>query len=215
MGGALEGLRVLDLTWGTAGPMTTMFLADNGADVIRIEPPSGDPFAGQTGYRVWNRGKRSAVLDLQADEGRREFLALAAQSDVVIDSFSPGTTKRLGIDHEVLDRVNPRLITCSITGYGEHPAHRDRPGYDALVAATDRACCSTRKDGAGPRWSSSAGVPGPSPSSTPPRAWCAAPTATGPSFREPSGRASVRPTSPRSASRLPCTPARSVAKDSG
>ena len=135
MGGALEGLRVLDLTWGTAGPMTTMFLADNGADVIRIAPPSGDPFADQTGYRVWNRGKRSAVLDLHAEEGRREFLALAAQSDIVIDSFSPGTTKRLGIDHEALDRVNPRLITCSITGYGEHPAHRDRPGYDALVAA--------------------------------------------------------------------------------
>ncbi|HEY1653474.1 MAG TPA: CoA transferase [Acidimicrobiales bacterium] len=135
MGGALEGLRVLDLTWGTAGPMTTMFLADNGADVIRVEPPAGDPFAGQTGYRVWNRGKRSAVLDLKADEGRREFLALAAQSDVVIDSFSPGTTARLGIDPEALAGVNPRLITCSITGYGEHPAHRDRPGYDALVAA--------------------------------------------------------------------------------
>jgi crotonobetainyl-CoA:carnitine CoA-transferase CaiB-like acyl-CoA transferase len=115
--------------------MTTMFLADNGADVIRIEPPSGDPFAGQTGYRVWNRGKRSAVLDLKADEGRREFLALAAQSDVVIDSFSPGTTARLGIDPEALGRVNPRLITCSISGYGEHPAHRDRPAYDALVAA--------------------------------------------------------------------------------
>jgi crotonobetainyl-CoA:carnitine CoA-transferase CaiB-like acyl-CoA transferase len=135
MAGALEGLMVLDLSWGTAGPMTTMFLADNGADVIRIEPPSGDPFAGQTGYRVWNRGKRSAVLDLKADEGRREFLALAARSDVVVDSFSPGTTARLGIDHAALSRANPRLITCSITGYGDHATHRDRPGYDALVAA--------------------------------------------------------------------------------
>jgi crotonobetainyl-CoA:carnitine CoA-transferase CaiB-like acyl-CoA transferase len=115
--------------------MTTMFLADNGADVIRIVPPSGDHFAGQTGYRVWNRGKRSAVLDLKADEGRRAFLALAARADIVIDAFSPGTTERLGIDHETLSRVNPRLITCSITGYGEHRAHRARPGYDGLVAA--------------------------------------------------------------------------------
>ena len=97
MAGALEGLMVLDLSWGTAGPMTTMFLADNGADVIRIEPPSGDPFAGQTGYRVWNRGKRSAVLDLKSDEGRRDFLALAARADVVIDSFSPGTGSQFAL----------------------------------------------------------------------------------------------------------------------
>ena len=69
MAGALEDLRVLDLSWGMAGPMTTMFLADNGADVIRIESPQGDPFARQTGYRVWNRGKRSARLDLQSERG--------------------------------------------------------------------------------------------------------------------------------------------------
>jgi crotonobetainyl-CoA:carnitine CoA-transferase CaiB-like acyl-CoA transferase len=135
MVGALEDLRVLDLSWGMAGPMTTMFLADNGADVIRIESPLGDPFALQTGYRVWNRGKRSARLDLQGDEGRRQFEELVRRSDVVIDSFSFGTTTRLGIDHDSLVALNPRLITCSITAYGEHPAHRDRPGYDGLVAA--------------------------------------------------------------------------------
>ena len=135
MAGAFADLRVLDLSWGTAGPMTTMFLADNGADVIRIEPPQGDPFAQQTGYRVWNRGKRSACLDLWSSEGRKHFDELVLTSDVVVDSFSWGTTTRLGIDHDALSGLNPGIITCSITGYGEHPMHRDRPGYDGLVAA--------------------------------------------------------------------------------
>jgi crotonobetainyl-CoA:carnitine CoA-transferase CaiB-like acyl-CoA transferase len=135
MAGAFERLRVLDLSWGVAGPMTTMFLADNGADVVRIESPRGDPFSQQTGYRVWNRGKRSAVLDLESVEGRQQFDALAAKSDVVVDSFSWGTTARLGIDHDALSALNPRIITCSITAYGEHPIHRDRPGYDGLVSA--------------------------------------------------------------------------------
>ncbi len=135
MAGAFGDLRVLDLSWGMAGPMTTMFLADNGADVIRIESPRGDLFAQQTGYRVWNRGKRSACLDLRSDEGRRQFNELARTSDVVVDSFSLGTTTTLGIDHEALSTLNPGIITCSITAYGEHSGHRDRPGYDGLVAA--------------------------------------------------------------------------------
>jgi crotonobetainyl-CoA:carnitine CoA-transferase CaiB-like acyl-CoA transferase len=135
MAGVFAGLQVLDLSWGTAGPMTTMFLADNGADVTRIEPPDGDPFRDQTGYRVWHRGKRSARLDLRSLEGHQAFLTLAGTADVVVDSFSPGTTTDLGIDHENLSRLNPGLITCSITGYGDHPEHRDRPGYDGLVAA--------------------------------------------------------------------------------
>jgi crotonobetainyl-CoA:carnitine CoA-transferase CaiB-like acyl-CoA transferase len=135
MAGVFEGLRVLDLSWGIAGPMTTMFLVDNGADVTRIEPPEGDPFRHQSGYRVWQRGKRSARLDLHDEVGREAFLALARGADIVVDTFSPGVTTRLGIDHESLSRLNPALITCSITGYGDHEAHRDRPGYDALVAA--------------------------------------------------------------------------------
>jgi crotonobetainyl-CoA:carnitine CoA-transferase CaiB-like acyl-CoA transferase len=135
MARAFEDLRVLDLSWGIAGPMTTMFLADNGADVLRIESPAGDPFAQQTGYRVWNRGKRSVSLDLQSGEGRGQFDELARTSDVVVDSFSFGATARLGIDHDALIVLNPHIITCSITAYGEHPVHRDRPGYDGLVAA--------------------------------------------------------------------------------
>ncbi len=135
MKGAFEGLKVLDLSWGTAGPMTTMFLVDNGAAVTRIEPPPGDPFGAQTGYRVWNRGKRSARLDLRSEEGLRAFRTLASRADIVIDSFSPGTMARLGIDHDALMSLNPQLITCSITAYGDHVVHRDRPGYDGLVAA--------------------------------------------------------------------------------
>jgi len=135
MPGVYDGLTVLDLSWGTAGPMTTMLLADHGAAVTRIEPPSGDPFAAQSGYRVWNRGKRSARLDLRSDHGREAFLALTSQADVVVESFSIGTTARLGIDHAAVAARNPRLITVSISAYGSHPEHANRPGYDALVAA--------------------------------------------------------------------------------
>ena len=106
--------------------MTTMLLADNGADVTRIEHPDGDPFAGQSGYRVWNRRKRTERLDLRADDARDAFLERAAQADVVVESFSPGTTKRLGIDDETLRAGNDRLIYCSITGYGRGNRHRCR-----------------------------------------------------------------------------------------
>ena len=162
MAGAFEGLRVLDLSWGMAGPMTTMLLADNGAEVTRIEPPDGDPFGDQTGYRVWHRGKRSARLDLQSADGREAFLALAASADIVVDSFSPDTTARLGIDHETLSPLNPSLITCSITGYGDHPAHRDRPGYDGLVAART-GLLFDQKGRRGTAMEYIAGRPGPHP----------------------------------------------------
>ena len=130
----LDGLKVIDLSWGIAGPMTTMILADQGARVTRIERPGGDPFRMQSGYRVWHRGKRSAVIDLKSAGGRDRLLALAARADVVVDSFAPGTADRLGIGWDVLNDANPRLIGCSITGYGT-TRHRDRPALDALVQA--------------------------------------------------------------------------------
>jgi crotonobetainyl-CoA:carnitine CoA-transferase CaiB-like acyl-CoA transferase len=133
--GVLDGIKVLDLSWGIAGPMTGMLLADHGARVTRIERPGGDPFAGFSGYRVWNRGKRSAVLDLRSPPGKERFLALAGTADVLIESFGPGTTTRLGIDFDALAAINPRLIYCSITGYGSYSPDADRPGIDALVAA--------------------------------------------------------------------------------
>ncbi|MGY8737343.1 MAG: CoA transferase, partial [bacterium] len=84
MAGVLDGLLILDLTRGIAGPMATMLLVDHGADVVRIEAPGEDPLRDQPGYKAWNRGKRSAVLDLKDAEDKATFLALAARADVVI-----------------------------------------------------------------------------------------------------------------------------------
>ena len=133
--GILRDLDVLDLSWGIAGPMAGMLLADHGAGVTRIEPPGGDPFGDLSGTRVWLRGKRRATLDLRDDADRDVFLALARRADVVIESFAPGVAERLGIDHARCSTANPRLVHCSITGYGESGAHADRPAIDALVAA--------------------------------------------------------------------------------
>ncbi len=135
MAGVLDGIRVLDLTRGISGPMATMLLVDHGADVVRIEAPGEDPFREQPGYKAWNRGKRSAVLDLRDAGDKATFLSLAASADVVIDSFRPGKAEQLGVDYASLSQTNPRLIQCSITGYGRGNSHSDRPGYDALVAA--------------------------------------------------------------------------------
>jgi crotonobetainyl-CoA:carnitine CoA-transferase CaiB-like acyl-CoA transferase len=135
MAALFENLRVLDLSWGIAGPMTTMLLTDHGANVIKIEPPGGDPFRHQTGYIAWNRGKRSAELDLKQESDLNTLLDLARDADILVESFAPGTTTRLGIDYEALRAANPRLIYCSITAYGAEGKHADRPGYDALVMA--------------------------------------------------------------------------------
>jgi crotonobetainyl-CoA:carnitine CoA-transferase CaiB-like acyl-CoA transferase len=139
MAGALHGLRVLDLSWGISGPMAGMMLADQGGDVIKIEPPGGDPWRDhdrtRLGYKTWQRGKRSAVLDLKNPADLDTFLVLAAHADVLIESFSPGTAERLGIGYEVLSARNPRLIYGSVTAWGRDTSHAARPGYDLLVAA--------------------------------------------------------------------------------
>jgi crotonobetainyl-CoA:carnitine CoA-transferase CaiB-like acyl-CoA transferase len=135
MTGVLDGVRVLDLSSGIAGPIATMLLADHGAEVTKIEPPAGDPFRSLSGYRVWGRGKRSAVLDLKNVDDARTFRALVSTADVLVESFSPGTTQRLGVSYEDLRTINPRLVYCSITGYGTSGELADRPAYDGLVAA--------------------------------------------------------------------------------
>src|SRR4051794_32060909 len=116
MPGVLSSLRVLDLSWGIAGPMATMLLADNGADVVKVEPPGGDPSRALSGARVWHRGKRSAVLDLQDAAAGSVSLGRAAGADVVVETFSPGTTDRLGIDSAHLAAATPGVVYCSITG---------------------------------------------------------------------------------------------------
>lgn len=134
MTAALEGVRVLDLTWGVAGPMAGMLLADQGAEVTKIEPPGGDPFRSLPGYRTWMRGRRSIELDLTDPADRAVFDALVERSDVVVESHAPATAQRLGLTDERLRAVNPAIILCSISGYGD-TSHADRPAYDALVAA--------------------------------------------------------------------------------
>ncbi len=135
MPGVLSGLEVLDVSWGIAGPAAAMLLADHGAAVTRIEPPEPGPLETLVDSRIHNRGKRSAVLDLKDPADRERFLTLAAASDVLIESFSPGTADRLGIGYETVRTLNPRLVYCSITGYGRHTRFADRPAYDQLVAA--------------------------------------------------------------------------------
>jgi crotonobetainyl-CoA:carnitine CoA-transferase CaiB-like acyl-CoA transferase len=133
--GVLSGLTVLDLSSGISGPMTGMLLGDQGARVLKIEPPGGDPTRSLSGARVWHRGKQSVVLDLTTEPGRDQLLGLVPRADVVIESHPPGMTERMGIDYSAMQGINPRIIYCSITGYGDLAAHAGRPAIDALVAA--------------------------------------------------------------------------------
>ncbi|MGP0029401.1 MAG: CaiB/BaiF CoA transferase family protein [Acidimicrobiales bacterium] len=133
--GPLAGVRVLDLSWGIAGPVGVLLLAELGADVIKVEPPGGDPFRRQPAYHVWNRSRRSVAVDLKQERGRDVFLALCEGADVVVEAFSPGTMARLGLSYPDLSARFPRLVYCSVPAYP--PGHRfaERPGWDALVQA--------------------------------------------------------------------------------
>ncbi len=135
MATALEGLRVLELGSGAAAGIAGMVLAENGAEVVKIELPQGDRDRGRPGFAVWHRGKKSAVLDL-ADAGDRDrFLELARVADGVIEAFRPSTAVRLGVDYESLHRLNDQLVYAAITGFGESGPWRDIPGYEQIVAA--------------------------------------------------------------------------------
>ncbi len=141
----LGGVRVLDLTRVLAGPFCTMNLADLGAEVIKIEMPGrGDDsrgFAptmpsGDSGYFYSvNRGKRSVTLDLRTEDGAAIFLELAAKSDVVVENFSPGTMDRFKIGYERLKAVNPKIILCSISGFGQTGPMTSAPAYDIVAQA--------------------------------------------------------------------------------
>jgi crotonobetainyl-CoA:carnitine CoA-transferase CaiB-like acyl-CoA transferase len=136
MPGALDGIRVLDLSWGIAGPLGVLMLAEQGADVVKVEPPGGDPFRSYTGYKVWTRSRRSVTVDLKSEAGREAFLKLVETADVVVESFRPGVMDRLGVGYDACAAANRRVVYCSVPGYP--PGHRlaDRPGYDALVQAS-------------------------------------------------------------------------------
>lgn len=143
MAGAFDHLLVLDLTSHLSGPYCAMMLADHGADVIKIEPPSGDsarampPFVnGESApFMTWNRNKRSVVLDLKKPEDKEALLKLADRADVLIENYRPGVIDRLGIGWDVLHARNPRLILASISGFGQTGPYAARGGFDLITQA--------------------------------------------------------------------------------
>ncbi|MDP2945850.1 MAG: CoA transferase, partial [bacterium] len=138
----LQGIKVLDLSRLGPGPYCTMILADLGADVLKIEepPPTAGRRTGKFDPRVQKetlatslahgRNKRSLVLNLKSEAGREIFLKLSRDADVVMDEYRPGVLKRLGVDYETASKLNPRIIYCSITGYGQDGPYRDKVGHD-------------------------------------------------------------------------------------
>jgi len=135
MSAALDGVRVLDLGFYIAGPYTAMLLGDQGAEVFKVERPGGDPGRQLSGSVVWNRGKRSITIDLKQQEGRKVAQNLAQRCDILVQNFRPGMAEKLGVDYDTLSHLNPRLIYCAISGYGEQGPYRDKPGWDPLVSS--------------------------------------------------------------------------------
>jgi crotonobetainyl-CoA:carnitine CoA-transferase CaiB-like acyl-CoA transferase len=147
MAGPLSHIRVLDLSRIMAGPWAGQLLADLGADVIKVEKPGagddtrqwGPPFLGDTreaGYYLsCNRGKRSIALDLDKPEGQRVVRALAERSDILLENYKVGTLARYGLDYDSLRKLNPKLIYCSITGYGQTGPRKDQAAYDFAIQA--------------------------------------------------------------------------------
>lgn len=132
----LDGLRVLDLTMWRPGPYTTQLLAQLGADVIKVEPPGGEPMRMFQGhFDLLNRRKRSIVLDLKTDAGRERCLELAADAEVFVEGFRPGVADRLGVGDAELRARNPRLVYCSISGYGADGPLAQVPGHDVNYRA--------------------------------------------------------------------------------
>lgn len=141
----LSGIRVLDLSKVLAGPLCAQYLSDMGAEVIKVEAPmSGDDTRGWPPFRAAgmgavfmsaNRGKRSIAIDMKTDEGRALVHEIARTCDVAIESFGTGVAERLGIDRATLQAVNPRLIHCSISGYGRDGPMKNAPGYDVILQA--------------------------------------------------------------------------------
>jgi len=136
---ALEGTRVLDLTMLLPGPFCTLFMADFGAEVIKVEPPeTGDyirwfpPMIGEMSARhhLVNRNKKSITLNLKSEEGRKIFFDLIPRFDVLVEGFRPGVMKRLGLDYKKVSEANPEIIYCSLSGYGQDGPYKDIVGHD-------------------------------------------------------------------------------------
>ncbi len=160
MAGILNGVRVLDLTRNVAGPYCTMILGDLGADVIKIERPQGGDDTrhwqppswngSSTTFLGLNRNKKGLAVDLDHEEGRQIVLRLASEMDVVVESFRHGSLRKRGLAYEQVSTVNPRVIYCSISGFGTRGPHRDRPGYDPVIQAYSGIMSITGEEGRPP-----------------------------------------------------------------
>ena len=156
--GPLSGVRVLDLSAYIAGPYSCTLLADQGADVLKVEPPTGDNLrnypstlaAESRAFIGVNRSKRGVVLDLKRPEDLAVLMRLVREVDVLVHNFRPGVPKRLGIDHEQLELINPRLIYCAVTGYGETGPLKDKAGYDQVLQTMTGMCALQGKRGGPP-----------------------------------------------------------------
>jgi len=146
---ALQGIKILDLCHLGPGMYCTMILSDFGADVLWIDRPS-QPTAGpqktetsvwstervvEVGNRAFNRNKKSIILNLKSEEARQIFYKLAKSADVIVEGFRPGVTKRLGVDYETIKQINPKIIYCSLSGYGQSGPYADLPGHDITYIA--------------------------------------------------------------------------------
>src|SRR5436190_1075155 len=155
---ALGGIRVLDQTQVMAGPFCSMLLADMGADVVKIEPPGGEHTRREqeiapgvsASFLAVNRNKRSLVLDLKQPDGVAVLKRLVATADVLVENYRHGVARRLGIDHETLSAINPRLIYCSISGFGRTGPYADRGGYDLIAQGMSGIMSATGSDDGAP-----------------------------------------------------------------
>lgn len=138
---SLEGIRVLDLTQHLSGPYCTMILGDLGAEVLKVEKHDGDdqrklgPFVNgeSSPFMAINRNKKGITLNLKTTAGREILLGLAEKSDVIVENFRPGIVKSLGIDYETVKEINPDIVYCSISGYGQTGPYRHKGGFDIMA----------------------------------------------------------------------------------
>jgi crotonobetainyl-CoA:carnitine CoA-transferase CaiB-like acyl-CoA transferase len=159
--GILSGYRVLDCSIAMAGPFAAQRLGDLGADVVKVEPISGEwqrhvAAGGALGNKInvsflsLNRNKRSLAIDLKSEDGKAVLLDLVKTADVFLQNYRPGVAKRLGVDYETLAKINPRLVYVSISGYGESGPYLDRPGQDLILQGMSGAMLSAGRAGEAP-----------------------------------------------------------------
>ena len=146
MTGSLKGVTVLDLTHALSGPFCSMLLAELGANIIKVEPPSGDHFRpannGAT-FAVINRNKRSICIDLKKPDSREIMESIISKSDIILENFTPGTVERLGYDYKKVQSLKPSIIYASISGFGQSGPYKNLKGYDAVAQAMSGIMAST------------------------------------------------------------------------